>query len=88
MPATPQRESLTRRDQDERVAVDDSPPLAVVVATRRRPDALGRLLKALRLQSLPRKFFSVIVVNDGSHDARYGEILEPHHQFIRYLSLV
>ena len=63
-----------------------SPAIGVVVATRGRPDHLGRLLEALRRQSLRPELFSVVAVNDGSHDARYAEILEPHRG-VRYLAL-
>lgn len=57
---------------------DAAPRLAVVVATRGRPAALDRLLAALAAQTLDRGLFSVIVVNDGSHDRAYEAVVAPH----------
>ncbi len=45
-----------------------------MVPTRGRPDALDRLLTALRRQTLPSSLFSIVVVNDGSHDRRYADV--------------
>jgi glycosyltransferase involved in cell wall biosynthesis len=42
--------------------------LSVVIATYNRRDSLLRLLRSLVCQSLDRKMFEVIVVNDGSAD--------------------
>ncbi len=49
--------------------------VSVVVATHERPDRLGRLLVALRGQSLPRDEYEVIVVDDGS-GPETGALLE------------
>ncbi len=46
-----------------------APLVSVVVATRDRPQRLGRLLAALRAQSLPADRFEVVVVDDGSPPA-------------------
>jgi glycosyltransferase involved in cell wall biosynthesis len=48
--------------------------IAVVVATRERPDRLERLLAALAAQTLAPERFEVIVVDDGS-DAATTEVL-------------
>lgn len=46
--------------------------LTVVVATHDRAERLGRLLDALRRQTLARDRFEVIVVDDGSRDGTPG----------------
>lgn len=49
--------------------------LAVIVATHCRPAALDRLLAALERQTLDAALFSVVIINDGSHDGAYAEIV-------------
>jgi len=51
------------------VSRSDAPEVSVVVATRDRPELLGRLLGALRAQTLGRDRFEVLVVDDGSGPA-------------------
>jgi hypothetical protein len=43
-----------------------SPPLSIVIPTRNRPQAVMRLLRSLRAQTLAADAFEVIVVDDGS----------------------
>lgn len=62
------------------------PAVCVVAATHRRPGALGRLLSALRRQTVSRDSFSVTVVNDGSHDGAYARVLDGF-PFVQYLRL-
>src|SRR2546421_10637172 len=52
------------------------PAVSVVVATHNRPRRLGRLLAALRAQTLPRHDFEVIVVDDGSTPATQAVLEE------------
>jgi GT2 family glycosyltransferase len=54
--------------------MSDAPEVSVVVATHNRPERLGRLLDALRAQSLPTKRFELIVVDDAS-EAETGTLL-------------
>ena len=43
-----------------------APAVSVVVATRDRPERLGRLLESLRAQSVERDAFEIVVVDDAS----------------------
>jgi GT2 family glycosyltransferase len=58
--------------------------LSVLIATHRRPEGLRRLLAALRPQVEGRRDREIIVVNDGSHDARYAQVAADFADVIRY----
>ena len=58
--------------------------LSVLVATHRRPAGLRRLLTALRPQVEGRPERSIIVINDGSHDDAYAEIVAEFADVIEY----
>jgi len=45
--------------------------ISVVIPTFNRQDILERTLKALEEQTLPKKYFEVVVVNDGSSDGTH-----------------
>lgn len=62
-----------------------TPEFSVIVPTYRRPALLARLLEALRSQDFPRKLYSVIVVNDGSHDADYAAVARRYQSIARYV---
>ena len=61
--------------------------LSVLIATHRRPEGLRRLLAALRPQVEGRPERSIIVVNDGSHDATYARVVEEFAGIIDYTAL-
>lgn len=63
------------------------PPVTVIVPTYRRPDALDRLLAAVLPQIRARAHRAIVVVNDGSHDARYAALIARHAGALRYLAL-
>lgn len=52
------------------------PDVAVVVATRNRPDRLAALLEGLTRQTFPAERFEVVVVDDASSDRRTSGILD------------
>jgi glycosyltransferase involved in cell wall biosynthesis len=56
----------------------DTPRLALVIATYRRPDALATALRSVRAQTLDPQLFEVIVVVDGVDETErdYREVLK------------
>ena len=50
---------------------------SVVIPTRNRPEALGRLLRRLDAQAFPRHEFEIIVVDDAG-DVNLEPIVAPH----------
>lgn len=62
-----------------------SPPsLAVVVSTYKRPQGLRRLLSALVPQIAGKPERTVVVVNDGSHDAEYEAVVAGFAGMVQY----
>ncbi|HYM31123.1 MAG TPA: glycosyltransferase [Candidatus Cybelea sp.] len=61
--------------------------LSVVVATHNRPDGLDRLLRSLRPQIAFHPARELIVVNDGTHDEAYAQVIDRHRDFVRYIAL-
>jgi len=53
------------------------PDVSVVVATRNRPDSVLRLLDALERQTLDRRRFEVVIVDDGSRDGTAAVLRDP-----------
>lgn len=60
------------------------PSLALCINTRNRPDGLARLLESVAPQAAAQPGCRIIVVNDGSHDARYAEVLRRHGAMVDY----
>ncbi len=58
--------------------------LSVIICTHGRPDGLGRLLDGLMPQILAHPDRELIVVNDGTHDQQYADILAPFTGGLRY----
>ncbi len=58
--------------------------LTVAVCTHKRPEGLRTLLAALRPQLDGRPGRDLVVVNDGSHDARYADVLADFGGVVRY----
>jgi GT2 family glycosyltransferase len=61
--------------------------LSVIIPTYRRPEALERLLEALRPQLAGRADREAVVVNDGTHDEAYAAIAERFGDVARYQAL-
>ena len=64
-----------------------APSITIAVATWRRPKGLRRLLEALRPQVEGHRGREIVVVNDGSHDAAYAEVVSAFESIVRYESL-
>jgi glycosyltransferase involved in cell wall biosynthesis len=64
--------------------LSDTPRISVAVSTFRRPQGLARLLESLRPQIEGRPTRELIVINDGSHDARYVEVAARFVDIIDY----
>lgn len=60
--------------------------LTVIVPTYKRPDDLAACLAALRPQIVGHAERSLIVVNDGTHDAAYQSVLDSHGSWFTYLA--
>lgn len=65
----------------------DEITLSVIVPTYRRPQELERLLAALEKPVTANARYSVVVVNDGSHDVAYQRVLDRYGYFIDSLAL-
>lgn len=65
----------------------NSPSLCVCIITYQRPKGLRRLLDALVPQIQGRTGRSVVVVNDGSHDNSYSEVIDKYSAFVHYHQL-
>lgn len=63
------------------------PSLTVAIATYRRAEGLRRLLTALRPQVEGRGDREIVVVNDGSHDVAYEEVVKSFGTMVRYDAL-
>jgi GT2 family glycosyltransferase len=63
---------------------DCAPRISVAVSTYRRPDGLARLLEALRPQIEGRPARELVVINDGSHDAKYEAAIKPFAGLVSY----
>lgn len=61
-----------------------APRLSVAVSTYKRPEGLKRLLATLRPQIAGRSQRELIVVNDGSHDADYADVIAEFKDIVRY----
>ncbi len=61
--------------------------LSVIVPTYRRPGNLRRLLDRLGPQIAKHPNYSVVVVNDGSHDAEYEDIVAAAGGWLTYHAL-
>lgn len=61
--------------------------LSVLVCTHNRPDGLGALLATLVPQLAEHPDREIIVVNDGTHDARYSSVIGQYASAVRYLPL-
>ncbi len=61
--------------------------LSVLICTHRRPEGLAALLAQLVPQVARHTDREIIVVNDGTHDARYSTIIGSHGRAVRYLAL-
>lgn len=68
-------------------SVPEAITLSVVVPTYRRPQNFARLLAALEKQVTANARYSVVVVNDGSHDAEYQRVLDRYGYFVEYHAL-
>lgn len=68
-------------------SVPEALTLSVVVPTYRRPQNLACLLAALEKQVTGNSRYSVVVVNDGSHDAEYQRVLDRYGYFVEYHAL-
>ena len=66
---------------------DCAPRISVAVSTYCRPDGLARLLDALRPQIEGRPARELVVINDGSHDARYEAAVAPFAGMFSYQPL-
>lgn len=65
--------------------MSDAPPrLSIAISSFRRPQGLARLLQALRPQIEGHSARELVVVNDGSHDARYAEAVAPFDGIVSY----
>jgi glycosyltransferase involved in cell wall biosynthesis len=51
------------------------PSLALCINTRNRPEGLARLLASVVPQVAKHPECKIVVVNDGSHDASYAEVM-------------
>lgn len=82
---------LDRLAEEDAVAalppVPDAITLTVVVPTYRRPQGLERLLGALEKQVVANPRYSVVVVNDGTHDADYQRVVDRYGHFMEYHAL-
>lgn len=61
--------------------------LSVVVCTHKRPDGLARLLETLVPQVAHHPDRELIVVNDGTHDAEYADVIGRFADLVRYEAL-
>ncbi len=68
-------------------ALPSAPTLSVVICTHRRPKGLERLLTALVPQVAHRPSREIVVVNDGTHDEAYSEVVSRFVANIRYRAL-
>ena len=69
-------------DRPDAPATSGGPYLSVAIATHDRPDGLKRLLMALGPQIA--NGHEIVVVNDGSHDARYDAVVAAFGGGVRY----
>jgi GT2 family glycosyltransferase len=67
-------------------AGSEAPKLSVLVCTHKRPDGLARLLASLVPQVEGRNR-ELVVVNDGTHDAIYAEVIARYGATVRYEAL-
>lgn len=63
------------------------PSLSIVIPTYGRPERLDRLLNSLHEQLANSPNRQCIVVNDGSRDAAYADVVERHNGYIDYVAL-
>ena len=75
------------RNVRKTVDSEREPSLSVVVPTYRRPAVLHRLLSALEQQVTGNPNYSVVVINDGSHDDAYAKVVERFQSMIDYVAL-
>ncbi|MCG8324650.1 MAG: glycosyltransferase, partial [Thiotrichales bacterium] len=59
--------------------------LSVIIPTYQRPDALNRILASLGEQITRNPEYNVIVVNDGSHNRAYANVLAKH-PYVNYVT--
>lgn len=60
---------------------------SVLICTHNRPDGLAALLNSLVPQIAGHPEREIIVVNDGTHDARYSSVVGRYASAIRYMPL-
>lgn len=65
--------------------MDSEINLSIVVPTYKRPDNLDRFLNAVVHQITPGR--SLIIVNDGSHDNQYVNVIKKYKDYLTYLTL-
>jgi glycosyltransferase involved in cell wall biosynthesis len=63
------------------------PAITACIVTYQRPAGLARLLHALAPQVSGKSERSIVVVNDGSNDASYHEVVSRHRDYVTYVPL-
>src|SRR6185436_18212453 len=58
----------------------------IIVPTHGRPDLLGQLLATLAEQLRQSARCGLIIVNDGTHDHEYGELIKKYEGLIDYVT--
>lgn len=61
--------------------------LSILVCTHKRPDGLAALLKGLVPQIAGHPEREIVVVNDGTHDAKYSHVIGQYGPAVRYVAL-
>lgn len=61
--------------------------LSVLVCTHGRPQGLAQLLETLMPQVLDHPERELVIVNDGTHDQRYSDVIAPFTGLVRYEAL-
>jgi glycosyltransferase involved in cell wall biosynthesis len=78
--------SLPKR-QSREGGETDAPLVTIAICTYRRAAGLRRLLETLRPRVEGLTDREILVVNDGSHDQSYDDVLRDHGAILRYVAL-